>query len=190
MGVSSSTLVGRSLGEAVRRFRRRRQRRKNARARSARMATGTPTAGPIMVPKLFEFEELAAGLEEDVAAAAVGDVDVIKVVAPPFSVTTDVRIEKDGLDEPWVAAFLPEALGEVGEAVEGDADDDEGVLEAGTELKAGAELEAGALAVDEGALPMLPMLVPPPAMIGSAANENLLVLVSQQPGLGRFVSQQ
>ena len=43
-----------------------------------------------MVPKLFEVEELAEELEEDVAAAAVGDVDVIKVVAPPLSVTTDV----------------------------------------------------------------------------------------------------
>lgn len=151
---------------------------------------GTPTAGPIMVPRLFEVEELAEGLEEDVAAAAVGDVDVIKVVAPPFSVTTDVRTEMEGLDEPWEAAFLPEALGEVGEIVEGDGDDDEGVLEAGAELEAAAKLEAAPLAVDEGALLMLPMLVPPPAMIGSAANENLLLVVSQQPGLGRFVSQQ
>ncbi len=137
-----------------------------------------------MVPKLFEVEELAEGLEEYVAATAVGDVDVIKVVAPPFSVTTDVRTEMDGLDEPWVAVFPLEALGEMGEVEEGDGDDDEGVLEAE------AELEAAALAVDEGALLMLPMLVPPPAIIGSAAKENLLVVVSQQPGLGRFVSQQ
>ena len=170
---------------AKRRFRRRRQRRKNARARRARTATGTPTAGPIMVPKLFEVEELAEGLEEDVAAAAVGDVEVTKVVAPPpLSVTTDVMTEMELPDEPWVAAFFPEALDDVGEVVEGDGDDDEGVLEAT------AELEAWALAVDEGALLMLPMLVPPPAIIGSAAKENLLVVVSQQPGSGRLVSQQ
>ena len=37
---------------------------------------------------------------------------------------------------------------------------------------------------------MLPILVPPPAIIGSAAKENLFVVVSQQPGLGRLVSQQ
>ena len=141
-----------------------------------------------MVPKLFEVEELAEGLEEDVAAAAVGDVDVIKVVAPPFSVTTDVRTKMDGLDEPWVAAFLPEALGEAEDVVEGDGDDGDRVYNG--VLEAEAELEAGPLAVDEGALLMLPMLVPPPAIIGSAANENLLVVVSQQPGLGRFVSQQ
>ena len=182
MGVRSSGLVGRLVdGDAARRFRRRRQRRKNARARKARTATGTPTAGPMIVPRLFEVEELAEGLGEDVAAAAVGDVDVIKVVAPPFSVTTDVRTEMDGLDEPWVAALLPEALGVMGEIVVGDGDDDAGVLEAGAELEADA---------DGGAPVMVPMLVPPPAIIGSAANENLLLDVSQQPGLGRFVSQQ
>ena len=137
-----------------------------------------------MVPKLFEVEELAEGLEEDVAAAAVGDVEVTNVVAPPFSVTTDVMTEIELPDEPWVAVFLPEALGDVEEVVEGDGDDDKGVLEAE------AELEAWVLAADEGALLMLPMLVPPPAIIGSAAKENLLVVVSQQPGSGRLVSQQ
>ena len=37
---------------------------------------------------------------------------------------------------------------------------------------------------------MLPMFEPSPAMIGSASKENLLVVVSQQPGSGRLVSQQ
>lgn len=138
----------------------------------------------MIVPRLFEVEVLAEGLEEDVAAAAVGDVEVTNVVAPPLSVTTDMMTDMGLLDEPWVAAFLPEALADVGEVVEGDGDEDEGVLEAG------AELEAWALAVDEGALLMLPMLGPPPAIIGSASKENLLVLVSQQPGSGRLVSQQ
>lgn len=139
-----------------------------------------------MVPKLFEVEELAEGLEEDVAATAVGDVEVTNVVAPPLplSVTTDVMTEMEFPDEPWVAAIFPEALCDVGEVVEGDGDEDEGVLEVA------AELEAWALAVDEGALLILPMLVPPPAIIGSAAKENLLVVVSQQPGSGRLVSQQ
>lgn len=145
-----------------------------------------------MVPRLFEVEELAEGLREAVAAAAMGDVDVIRVVAPLPSVTTDVRTKMDEVDEPWVAALLPEALGEVGEVVEGDRLNDAGTLETGAlngagTLETGAELAA---AVDEGALLMVPMLVPPPAMIGSAANENLLVDVSQQPGLGRLVSQQ
>ena len=91
----------------------------------------------MIVPKLFEVEELAEGLEEDVAAAAVGDVEVTNVVAPPpLSVTTDVMTEIELPDEPWVAVFLPEALGDVGEVVEGDGDDDEGVLEAGAELEA------------------------------------------------------
>ena len=91
-----------------------------------------------MVPKLFEVEELAEGLEEDVAAAAVGDVEVTNVVAPPppLSVTTDVMTETELPDEPWVAAFFPEALGDMVEVVEGDGDDDEGVLEATAELEA------------------------------------------------------
>ena len=92
-----------------------------------------------MVPKLFEVEELAEGLEEDVAATAVGDVEVTNVVAPPpLSVTTDVMTEMELPDEPWVAAFFPEALGDVGEVVEedGDGDDDGGVLEATAELEA------------------------------------------------------
>lgn len=89
----------------------------------------------MIVPKLFEFEELAEGLEEDVAAAAVGDVEVTSVVAPPLSVTTDVMTEMEFSDEPWVGAFFPEALGDAGEVVEGDEDDDEGVLEAGVELE-------------------------------------------------------
>lgn len=90
-----------------------------------------------MVPKLLGVEELAEGLEEDVAAAAVGDVEVTNVVAPPpLSVTTDVMTEMELLDEPWVAAFFREALGDVGEVVEGDGDDEEGVLEATAELEA------------------------------------------------------
>ena len=90
-----------------------------------------------MVPKLFEVEELAEGLEEDVAAAAVGDVEVTNVVAPPpLSVTTDVMTEMELPDEPWVAAVFPEALGDVGEVVEGDGNDNEGVLEATAELEA------------------------------------------------------
>ena len=98
----SSGLVGRLVDSfAESRFRRRRQRRKKARARRARTATGTPTAGPIMVPKLFEARGLAEGLEEDVAAAAVGDVEVTNVVAPPpLSVTTDVMTEIELPDEP------------------------------------------------------------------------------------------
>lgn len=54
------------------------------------------------------------------------------------------------------------------------------------------ELGDGVFAAWElvGELPMLPTAVPPPASIGSAARENLLVVVSQHPGEGRLVSQQ
>lgn len=63
------------------RLRRRRQKRKKARAMSASAATGTPTAGPIMDPRLFELDELAAGLPvEETGTATLADVEVTRVL--------------------------------------------------------------------------------------------------------------
>ena len=63
-----------------------------------------------------------------------------------------------------------------------DVDADVEVSEAEVELELDGE--------GFGELPMLPTAVPPPARIGSAARENLLVEVSQHPVVGRLVSQQ
>lgn len=82
IGVGSSEFdcMLRGGGSALR-LRRRRQKRKKARAMSASAATGTPTAGPIMDPRLFELDELAAGLPvEETGTATLADVEVTRVL--------------------------------------------------------------------------------------------------------------
>jgi hypothetical protein len=74
---------------------------------SASTATGTPTAGPITDPKLFELDELAAGLPVEEAGTATSPVvEETRVVGLPLFVTTCVRTETVGVLETLAAVLL------------------------------------------------------------------------------------
>ena len=167
---------------------RRRRKRKTARAASTNTITptGTPAAGPIMDPRCFDVGGDVVVAAEAGTAAAMLDVEVMKVVTPSVpsvvpSVITVVRTLILGLLE--VCALLLEAAKVV--VVGNVMDRKVGVklLEFETELVVGVfnvfvdvDMDVDELA---GALPM-----------GSAFKGNLSVEVLQHPTSGRLESQQ